>query len=262
SSDWNFYRYNLQDVSGALADYPKVGYDADGYVISTNQFIVPIHSAVLAIRNDGTTPTPTSFTVPGGSSNFTLAPAREHTSVPGGSMWYVETPGAVNNAPGNQITVVREDNPFSASPTFTFSNLNVTPYLGQPNPLGGGTGLGTRMYFSALRTVGGVTHLVAANSPGVSDSSGLRSRVFWYDINVTNPASAALIQEGPINPGPGIDTYFPDADINASGQIGLNYSQSVPFGPLPRAGIMDMYVTGRNAGDAAGTMRAPLVAKL
>src|SRR5262249_44745222 len=46
SSDWNFYRYNLQDVSGALADYPKVGYDADGYVISTNQFNVPIHSAV------------------------------------------------------------------------------------------------------------------------------------------------------------------------------------------------------------------------
>src|SRR5262249_52237329 len=51
SSDWNFYRYNLQDVSGAFADYPKVGYDADGYVISTNQFNVPIHSAVLAIRN-------------------------------------------------------------------------------------------------------------------------------------------------------------------------------------------------------------------
>ena len=261
SADWSFSRDNLQDGSFVLADYPKVGYGADGYVISTNQYLDGTfynNAAILAITNDGTAVTPTPVTVPGDVSNFTLAPARMHSSAPGSPMWYVETPGSAYNAPGNQITVVREDNPFSASPTFTFDNLDVASYLGGVDPLGGNTGLGTRMYFSALRTVGGVTHLVAADAPGISDASGTRDRVRWYDINVTSPASPALIQEGQINPGPGIDTYFPDADINASGRIGLNYSQSIPFGSLdPRAGFMDMFVTGRIPGDAAGTMQAP-----
>src|SRR5262249_34767818 len=40
TADWNFFRYNLDDPSAGFdfGDYPKVGYDADGYVISVNQF--------------------------------------------------------------------------------------------------------------------------------------------------------------------------------------------------------------------------------
>src|SRR5262249_15522028 len=155
------------------------------------------------------------------------------------------------------------DNPFTAAPAFAFTNLNVNPFLAQPSPLGGRTGLGTRMYHSALRTVGGVTHLVAEHSPGFSDPSGTRSKVHWYDITVTNPAWPGLLQQGKIAPGPGIATWFPDAALAPDGTIGLNYSQSVPFGSaLPRPGIMDMYVTGRRPSDAPGTMQPPLVAKL
>src|SRR5262249_54653064 len=158
---------------------------------------------------------------------------------------------------------VRMDNPFASAPTFTFTNLNVNPFLSEPMPLGGRTGLGTRMYHTALRTVGGVTHLLAEHSPGFNDGAGTHAKVQWYDIDVTNPSSVALLQQGKIDPGAGIDAYFPDADIAADGSIGLNFSQSVPFGStLPRPGIMDMYVTGRRPGDPTGTMRTPLVAVL
>jgi hypothetical protein len=270
SSDWNFYRYNADDMpSGFSADYPKIGYNAEGYVVTFNEFANGSyfdHSAVLAIRNDGGTDTGNqAVTVPGGFSNFTLAPARMHDlpSNPDQPMWFVETAGAGNNSGGDQIIVVRMDNPF-ASPSWTFTNLNVSPYLPEPNPLGGNTGLWTRMYFSALRTVDGVTHLVAANSPGQLDASGnVHAKVRWYDIDVTDPASPSLYQEGEIDPGPGIDTYFPDADIAPDGAIGMTYSQSLPFNSSdPRAGVMDMYVTGRLPTDPPGTMQPGVVAKL
>jgi hypothetical protein len=222
------------------------------------------HSAVLAIRNDGTTATGgQAVAVPGGFANFTLAPARTHDAF-ASSIWFVETPGSAGNYSDSQITVARMDNPFTASPTWTFTNLDVAPYMYQPSPLGGRTGLGTRMYFSALRTVGGVTHLIAADSPGEVDGSGnVHSKVRWYDVNVTNPGAPALHQEGVIDPGPGIDTYFPDADIAPSGLIGLNYSQSLPYySSDPRAGIMDKYVTGRTPSDPPGTMQPPVAAKL
>ena len=51
-----------------------------------------------------------------------------------------------------------------------------------------------------------------------------------------------------------IDTYFPDADIAPNGSIGMTFSQSIPFGSSdPRAGMMDMYVTGRTVLDPLGS---------
>src|SRR5205807_219640 len=105
-----------------------IGYNADGYVISTNQFKNANyydHVAVLAIKNDLTTATgDTAIDVGGGISHFTFAPARMHTAIANGPMWFTEAPDSANNASGSQITVVRMDNVFSAAPSFTYTNLN------------------------------------------------------------------------------------------------------------------------------------------
>ncbi len=270
ASDWTFRRYNVNDGVGGFdfADYPKIGYNADGYVFSFNMFpggSFYDHVATLSVRKNDLT----GFlnVVSGGTDHHTFAPARMHDAAPGSPMWFVEAVGSGHNGdpgdPGNQIRTVRMDNPFSASPTFVYTALNVNAFLSGISPLGGRTGLGTRMYHSALRTVGGVTHLVAAHSPGFNDGSGTHSKVQWYDIDVSDPSAPHLIQQGRIDPGPGIDTYFPDADIGLDGAIGMNYSQSVPFGSnLPRPGLMDMYVTGRVPSDPLGTLETPMVAKL
>src|SRR5579862_2687903 len=61
TSDWSFTRYNVNDGSGGFdfADYPKAGYNADGYVVSFNMF--PNlgffdHVSTIAIQNNGVSP--------------------------------------------------------------------------------------------------------------------------------------------------------------------------------------------------------------
>src|SRR5579864_98882 len=240
ASDWNFFRFNTDDgVGGAsfdFSDFPKIGYNADGFVVSYNMFPKTFdHVSILSIKNDGTSPG--IQVVPGGLTNFSFAPATMHTSSPGDPMWFVED-GNFGGG-GNTVTVVKETNVFTSSPTFTFSPVAVNPYLQAPVPLqpGGDVGdsLGTRFDFSSLRTVGGTTHLVSAHAVG----AGGGSRVRWYDFNV-GAAIPSLIQEGEINQGAGVDTYLPSVEMGADGSIVMTFTQSSATAP---SGYMSMYVT-------------------
>jgi Bacterial Ig-like domain/Dockerin type I domain len=189
-------------------------------------------------------------------------------------MWLVEATGTAG--PGSALNVMRIDNPFSpqALSQQTFS-VAVDAYAAattprQPNgPLGGVNGsgqnfanLGTRMYFSGLRTVAGVTHLVTAQTVGVdtnSDGNPDGDSVRWYDLDLTNASSPSLIQQGSVNATPtNIDTYFPGADIAPDGTIGLNYSQSGPGA----SDFMSMYVTGRAPNNPPGVMQTPMLAHM
>jgi hypothetical protein len=256
TADWDMARFNTDEGpgSGRFSDYPKIGYNADGFVVSFNMFITSItyaHVSTLSITNALTSPG--MKVVPGGTSRFTLAPASMHSTSPGDPMWFV-TDGHGSSA-GSTITVFRMDNPFSASPTFTPSILAVTAYGAAPNPrqpsgsLGNQTSLGTRFYFSGLRTVSGVTHLVSAHAAGAG--GGVQAQ--WFDIRVSG--ALAMLQQGFINQGAGVDTYFPDADIAPDGSIGLQFSES------SANEFMSMYVTGRSPDDPANTMQTPVLAK-
>jgi hypothetical protein len=256
-SDWDFFRYNLNDGGGG-ADYPKMGYNADGFVVSFNMFPSGFtHSSILAIKNDGTSTG--NHQVAGGITHFTFGPASMHGSLPGDPMWLTETPGASGNSSGNTVRVVRMDDPYSATPTFTYTTLNVNAYFGTSNAhqpgglISGNANLGTRMYFSDFRNVGGVTHLVAAHT--VADTSGGFNRVHWYDFDLTNPATPTLIQQGEINPGANIDVLMPCMAINPSGTIGLQYMET------SGSEFVSMYFTGRASTDAPGTMQTPVLAK-
>lgn len=268
SSDWNFYRYNGNDSKTGYDQplSPAVGYNAEGYVVTFDEYTNGQffnHSAVLAIRNDGSTSAGNqAVPVPGGFGNYSLAPASMHDlpSSPDQPMWMVETVNSFGNAATDQIIVAEMDNPFS-SPTWTFTYVNVAPFLGNPSGLGGIRSVNTTMTFSALRTVDGVTHLVAADNTGEQNSSG--TKVGWYDVNVTDPSSVTLYQQGVIDPGPGINASWPSADIAPDGAIGMTYAQSLPSRSSdPRAGITDMYVTGRLPTDPLGTLEPPVAAKL
>src|SRR6185295_6946649 len=127
-----FFRYNVDDPTPGFdfADYPKMGYNAEGYVISFNQFKGGFdHVAMLTVRNDGTSPG--VVVVPGGFNNFTLAPASIHDNPAGTNdpFFFVQA-GTSNNA----IQVVKMTNPFVAAPTFTFSNVAVNPYFFTQSP--------------------------------------------------------------------------------------------------------------------------------
>jgi hypothetical protein len=260
SADWNFFRFDTNDHVGGnfvLSDYPKIGYNADGYMFSFNMFpnlAFYDHVSVLAVRADGTSPG--IKVVPGGFNNFTFAPATMHGSNPGDSMWFVQD--ANEGGANNVAHVVRMDNPFSATPTFVDTSLPVTSYtapVGAPQLGGGGTidTLDARFYFSALRN----GHLWAAHTVGThetGDTAPTVSRVRWYDFDISG-AAPIKNQEGEINQGANVFTYLPSLDVNASGAVGLNFSQS------STTQYWSMYVTGRSAADPAGTMTTPFLAK-
>jgi hypothetical protein len=253
TGSWTFRRYDMNDGVGGFdaADYPKIGYNADGYVVSFNMFInyaVFDHSDVLAI--DRATLTGVRTIVPGltplGITHFTMATATMHGSVTGDPMWFVE------EDLGGVLAVDKMTNVFSATPSFTSYSIPVSPYGPAPNPQQpGGTldSLGERFYFSAVRN----NHLVAAHTVG---TAGI-ARVRWCDIDISG-ASPVLHQEGEINQGPSVDTFFPSIDIDPSGNLGMTFSESSPTAP---SGYYSMYVTGRLATDALGTMRTPVLVK-
>jgi hypothetical protein len=256
ASDWTFRRYNTNDQVGSsfdFSDYPKVGYNADGYVYSFNMFpnlSFFDHVSLLTVRKSDLT----GFlnVVPGGFTNFTFAPALMHGSDPGDPLWFVED-GAQGGA--NTVThVVRMGDPFSSTPVFTNTTLPVTGYAAPPRaaqPGGSNTidTLDARFYFSALRD----GQLAAAHTVG----AGGVARVRWYQFDVSG-AAPTLVQEGEINPGPGVYTFLPSVDIDPTGAIALNYSQTSTTAP---GGYWSMYVTGRTPGDPPGTMEDPILAK-
>ncbi|MGE5816699.1 MAG: hypothetical protein ACM37Z_01660, partial [Deltaproteobacteria bacterium] len=64
-----------------------------------------------------------------------------------------------------------------------------------------------------------------------------------------------LTQEGTIDPGPGIHTYYPSIEIAPNGDLGMSFMQS------SASQFMSMYVTGQTPDDPAGQMRSPMLAK-
>ena len=254
SADWTFAQYNTNDgVGNDFSDYPKVGYNADGLVYSFNMFPGAAffdHVSTISIRNDGSSPG--IHITPGGFNNFTLAPATMHSSSSGDPMWFVQD--GHGSGGGSTVTVVEETDPFGAQ-SFTFTPLAVTSYGNAPNPrqpggsLGGRTSLGTRFYFSDLRTFGGVTHLVSADTVGANGGAQAR----WYDFNVNS--TPTLVQQGSIDQGAGVDTFFPSIAIAPNGSYGMTFSESSNTEDL------SMYVTGRQASDPLGTMQTPILVK-
>ena len=257
STSWNFYKYAVNDGTGAGMDYPKIGYNKDGYVLSYNMFPYYYdHSTTLSIRKSDMA----GFVnvVPGGFSHFTLAPATMHTSNAGDPMWFVED--GHTGGGGSTVNVVKMTNPYSSSPTFATTALAVTPYGDAPNPrqpgaydLGNRTSLGTRFFFAGLRQVGSQTLLVSSDAVGANNGAQAR----WYEFNVAG-SSPTLVQQGAVNQGTGVDTFYPDVDIAAGGTLGMTFDQSSATAP---GGYLSMYVTGRNPGDPSGTMQTPALAK-
>lgn len=287
-ADWDFYRYDVNDqidasgqfVEYVFADFPKIGFNADGFIISFLMFVDDVnldHVSVLGIQEDGTdTGMRTISTDP--VNDFVFAPASQHGASPGDPIWFVQDghrnvdflAGEVSDS----VTVVRLDNPFSEDPVDAQRTVLATddfyfaPLVRQPTPGALLEGKGGRFFFADLRDVDGVTHLVAAMSVGVDRDPNdpfdpaipvyekLASAVQWFDFNVTSGVPT-LIQDGTVNADPATtDTFLPSIAIAPDGTIGLNYLQS------GSSEFMSMQVTAhRPLVNLPGEMHPPIAVK-
>jgi hypothetical protein len=87
----------------------------------------------------------------------------------------------------------------------------------------------TRIGSAVWRVVGGQQHLVLTQTVNSDADPGI-AKARWYDFNTTaatDPtALVPLAGSGEINPGPGVFTYFPSADIDPAGDLGMTYLES------------------------------------
>jgi hypothetical protein len=121
----------------------------------------------------------------------------------------------------------------------------------------------TRLLSQAWRNIGGQEHLVITQTvTSVQDVTVTSStppqeirvaKARWYDINTGAVGGPALYQSGELDPGPGVATYFPSADIAPNGDIGMTYLES------SANEFLSMWITGKNATDSR--MQAPLLVR-
>jgi hypothetical protein len=231
------------------ADYPKFGTNADAYVFTFNMFDTDDnfdHVQILTIDKssalDGNPDTLTYYQVDRFSGDYTLAPASTHDSDPGDPLWFVEEDNGFST-----LRLVEMNNVLSDTPDFQDFVVSVPSYDAAAAPAEpDGQPVTDQIDTSILGA--SMAGNILVTSQNVGDGLDTHARWYEFDVGGDNPA---LLQSGEIDPGPGIDTYFPAIDINAQGDLGMSYLQS-------SAGeYMSMYVTGRTPFDSPGAMEAP-----
>jgi hypothetical protein len=253
AADWYFYQVNTSETN-RTADYPgNFGYNHDAFVFTLNQngssSAVQVTSIAISDLIAGKPITPHQTDI----SGFSIRPTVMHDSVAGDPMWLIES--TAGN--GNTIKVIRMDNDLSATPTFTTTTLNVNAYLGVVQPLQpNGTGLAPSsgngaLWTHILKAAESNNSIVACDQVSVS---GTEADARWYRIDVSG-ATPTLADQGNVSAGNNTYVVFPAIDINSRGDIGMTYLQS----GTGTGQFMSMYITGRNSGDAAGTMQTPVL---
>jgi hypothetical protein len=193
-----------------------VGYDSDAYVLTTNQFTFSSGLYSKLEMNVVEKSNFKDFRSSQTSASFTEFPARMH-GAGSGTLYLVQENGFEN---GKSIQVDKVTNYFTTTPTVTRTNLTVNSYTVPPSATSPGnqtlaTG-DTRIDSAAWRN----NELVATQNIGVSGVSAVRFYVF------NTSGTPTLTQQGNIQPGSGIYTYYGAIDIDPSMNLGLSYMES------------------------------------
>jgi len=228
-----------------LPDFTRIGWNADAHVITFNMFGSDFdHVSVIVIDKStalDSNPSTLSFSqIDRDPVDFTLMPAVMHGSVSGDPMWFVMESG---DALGSDIRIVKMtdvlDSPTFESPT----DISVGAYdFHLPNAdQPGSDAFGGRIQTNDSSIISAAwrnDRLVAAHA--VRINSTLQSHARWYEFD-TSDSSPMLTQQGTINPGVGVHTYYPSIEIAPNGDIGMTFMQS------SSTEFMSMYVTGQNS---------------
>jgi hypothetical protein len=254
---WSGFQFDVSEAGEAngpfLADFPKIGFNADEVVVTSNQFPFQQsgfgpqdHILVLALN------APQLFNGTGAgnlidvpitgrfaTSEPTLFPASMHGSAPGDPMYFAETGDG-----SSTMLVVTGTNLLSTAPTFTVNTINVAAYQPAPAIPGVTNQIDDRVVSADWRA----GSLVVAHTIGQSGDSAAHAR--WYEFNAPVSGSPALAQQGTITVSGG-NAFFPSIAVNTVGGLGMTYVETTSAAP----GVMSMVVTDRMATDAAGTRR-------
>jgi uncharacterized repeat protein (TIGR01451 family) len=209
-----------------------------------------------------------------------LLPAHMDGATAADGMWFAEeTNYGTTAGQANSLRLVHVADVLSATPTDFVNFTGTVPVYDfnvVPDPSGGNHAWNngdantsavqkgtsdlidtndTRISSAFWRVVNGQQHLVLTQEVNSSADPGI-AKARWYDFNTTGATDATvnvpLYQSGEINRGAGVFTYFPSADIDPAGDIGMTYLES------STSEYMSMYIAGK--GLAETNMEAGVLA--
>jgi uncharacterized repeat protein (TIGR01451 family) len=235
------------------------------------------HVQVIAVdksnlANVHTIDLPSYDSTTGTITHENLLPAHMDGATAADCMWFAEeTNYGTTTGQASSLRLVHVADVLSATPA-DFVNFTGTVPLYHfdvvPDPSGGNhawnngdantlaTQLGstdlmdtndTRINSAFWRVVDGQQHLVLTQTVNSDADPGI-AKARWYDFNTTGTTdptvNVPLYQSGEINPGPGVFTYFPSADIDPAGDVGMTYLES------STNEYLSMYIAGKGLGEA------------
>jgi hypothetical protein len=244
----------LADGQKVWSDYPKLGFNADAVVVTVNMDLFsdpigtnPDHGQVIVFDKstllDGDPNTLTLYRSDRPGPVYAPDPATMHGSKPGDPLYFVQE---VTRFGGDSIDVIQMTDVLTDNPTYTDTIIPVNPYDKPPravNPDGSAETFESFFLNADWRD----NRLVATHDIGVDGI--VRAR--WYDFS-TAGNEPSLNQQGDINHGPGIYTYFSAIAIAPNGDLGMTFEES------STTEYVSMYVTGQSAGDRLGKMQRPV----
>jgi len=241
---------------GDLPDFTKFGYNADAIVLEAQDFSSSTGNFVQTVvttvdKNALLSGTLTYYQSVPPAEFRALTPAQMHGAAPGSPMWFISTDGYT--FPASTIRVTEMTNLLSNSPTYTTYSLPVntfgyTTLANQPGAPGS-----VETNDPTTTSVDFLNGLMVTALAATDASDGFQqTHVHWYEVDVSS-GTPVLVQEGLINPGPGVATYFGAAAIDPAGNIGLSYMES------SSTEYVSAYVAGHIAGTPLGTTTAGTV---
>ncbi len=248
----------LADGEKVWSDYPKLGFNADAFVVTVNMDLFsdpigtnPDHGQVIVFDKssllDQEPDTLTLYHSDRPGPVYAPDPAPMHGSQPGDPLYFVRE---VTRFGGDSIDVIQMTNVLSDNPTYTDTIIPVTPYLKPPravNPNGSADTFENFFLNADWRD----NRLVATQDIGVDDGTNVIVRARWYEFSTAGDAPS-LTQEGDIDQGPGVYTYFSAIAVAPNGDLGMTFEES------SATEYVSMYVTGQSHKDDPGTMQTPV----
>jgi hypothetical protein len=231
----------LPDGTKLGSDYPKLGYNAEAYVITVNMdlingaYVDPVLEKVLTI--DKVTQKLYDVDVDVGSTApvYAMAPATMHGAPPGSPLYAVRE---TTRFGGDSVRVIAMTDLLSDHPTFTEYVIPIFPYTKPPKAVHPPNKTIETFESFFLNADWRDNRLVATFHIGLAGDSVVH--VAWFDFD-TSGAVPVLTQSGIIDQGPDVHTYYSAIAVAANGDLGLTFMESSATEPI------SMYVTGQPA---------------
>ncbi len=217
--------YNLNVNGGAgTPDYPKPGFNKDAIFVDYNDFSGSGDAKIATINKAAAFAGTLQMYISTPAPEFrAMTPAQMNGDTTGGTEWFFSTDG--NDVSGNTMRVTAMTNYFSTTPTYTYYSIPVTPYQAPAvadQPGGSWTTFPNTTTYS-VQYLNGM--LVTAMASGTAADGYTYPKGLYYEVNVAS-GTPVLVNQGVIDPGPGVSVQMPSVAMDRNGNLGFTWMEA------------------------------------